>query len=409
MPDDRLEPVLAIVTTLARKAAGGDYIFRGETRCYPKVSSSLYRELQESSPGRSETVLTGLVEAVQQSRLLEAGPFAPDKDELEILTELQHFGGKTNLIDFTTDCFIALFFACDGNHLQDGRVVFLERSATPKDHILEPFHPLNRVIAQKSIFVRPPAGFVEPDDTVVISAQLKAPLLSYLRRCHGISARAIYNDLHGYIRYAAIHQEAFARLSAAQACLNREDYQEAIEGFSQALELNPQLAGAYNGRGAAYGNLGKFDLAIADFTQAIALDTDYAVAYGNRGITYSNKDEFDLAIADFTQAIDLNQEDAFVYSDRGVAYHKQDDYLGAIEDYTRAIDRNPDYAAAYCNRGEAWLHLGEWEKAKADLTAAKAMGFDISVSFHNDYESVAAFEQQHGIQVPSDIAEMLGG
>ena len=31
--------------------------------------------------------------------------------DFEILTEIQHYGGKTNLIDFTTDYFIALFFA----------------------------------------------------------------------------------------------------------------------------------------------------------------------------------------------------------------------------------------------------------------------------------------------------------
>ena len=32
-----------------------------------------------------------------------------DSEELEILTELQHYGGTTNLIDFTTDYLIALF------------------------------------------------------------------------------------------------------------------------------------------------------------------------------------------------------------------------------------------------------------------------------------------------------------
>ena len=43
--------------------------------------------------------------------------------DFEILTEIQHYGGKTNLIDFTTDYFIALFFACDGHHDKEGRVI----------------------------------------------------------------------------------------------------------------------------------------------------------------------------------------------------------------------------------------------------------------------------------------------
>ena len=43
--------------------------------------------------------------------------------DFEILTEIQHYEGKTNLIDFSTDYFIALFFACDGSPDEDGRVI----------------------------------------------------------------------------------------------------------------------------------------------------------------------------------------------------------------------------------------------------------------------------------------------
>ena len=35
--------------------------------------------------------------------------YTHEKVEFEILTELQHYGGYTNLIDFTTDSHIALF------------------------------------------------------------------------------------------------------------------------------------------------------------------------------------------------------------------------------------------------------------------------------------------------------------
>ena len=368
MPSDDLGEVLEVITDLARKAATGDYIFRGETECYPEVSSSLYRELPDS--------LRGQVEAVQEVRLSEARNFTTEADEFEILTELQHYGGKTNLIDFTADYLIALFFACDGSPFQDGRVLLLERAAI-ENHIYEPNRPVNRAIAQKSIFVRPPDGFIEPDLVVevVIPAQLKAPLLRYLRQGHGIAAETIYNDLHGYIRYAAIHQEASAAFSAGQALLDLDDYLGAVESFSQALALNPQRVEAYTGRGAAYWMLEELDLAFADFSQAVVLDPDYAVGYFGRGLTYQFKGELYLAIQDLTSTINLD----------------------------------PDYAAAYYYRGEAWLHLGEWERAKADFNIALIKEVDIVDSFHNGYETVAAFEQRHGIQLPPDLAEMLGG
>ena len=90
-----------------------------------------------------------------------------------------------------------------------------------------------------------------------------------------------------------------------------------------------------------------------------------------------------------------------------MAYYKKGDFERAIADYTKVIELKPDFAEAYCNRGEAWLHLKEWEKAKSDLTTAKDMGRDIITSFHNDYESVADFEQRNGVKLPADIAAML--
>ena len=53
------------------------------------------------------------------------------------------------------------------------------------------------------------------------------------------------------------------------------------------------------------------------------------------------------------------------------------------------------------------MHKEEWDKARSDLTTAKGMGYDVVGSFHNEYESVADFEQKTGIQLPPDIAAML--
>ena len=132
----------------------------------------------------------------------------------EILAELQHYGGKTNLIDFTTDCLIALFFACDGGApKKNGRVIFLQK--TDKENIWPPRNPNNRVVAQKSVFVQPKRGFIEPTEVVDVPHNLKKPILSYLRKSHGISIKTIYNDLHGFIKNQDIHQSAYAEFRLA--------------------------------------------------------------------------------------------------------------------------------------------------------------------------------------------------
>ena len=83
-------------------------------------------------------------------------------ENLEILTKIQHYGGSTNLIDFTKDYFVALFFACNSSLDKDGRLIWLDsKRMLIQDWIKEPRHPEQRIIAQKSVFIEPPNGFIE--------------------------------------------------------------------------------------------------------------------------------------------------------------------------------------------------------------------------------------------------------
>ena len=100
-----LNKILEIIGKIVKISADGDYIYRGEQEYYEKVSSNLWRELNKLN------LLDLDVEEVQKRELDEVKRYSDKTDEFEILVDLQHFGGKTNLIDFTTDCYIALFFA----------------------------------------------------------------------------------------------------------------------------------------------------------------------------------------------------------------------------------------------------------------------------------------------------------
>ena len=149
------------------------------------------------------------IEAFQAVMLTSANKFyRKTTSELERLSEIQHYGG--NLIDFTTDYLIALFMACDGSRGKDGRVI-LQKKEQINLYIQESYEPINRVIAQKSVFVRHPDGFIQPneDDVINIPADLKQPILIHLRNSHGISVETIYNDIHGFIKDQAIHMEVY--------------------------------------------------------------------------------------------------------------------------------------------------------------------------------------------------------
>ena len=144
---------------------------------------------------------------IEAQILEEARKFTSEKEAIEIWAELQHYGGHTNLIDFTTDSHIALFFACDRFLDKPGRVILLGEKAQHENRVEKnPENPRHRIIAQKSVFIHPPTGLVEPDDVITIPAHLKSAILSYLEKQHGISTETIYNDLHGFIRNQDIYQ-----------------------------------------------------------------------------------------------------------------------------------------------------------------------------------------------------------
>ena len=401
----------------------GDYIYRGEPECYPKVSSTLYRQLEESK-------IEHPVETVQESELAEAKKYTNETDLFELLTQLQHLGGKTNLIDFTTDYCIALFFACNGYPDENGRIILQDKNGAIKDWIKEPrkSDTGSRPDVQKSIFVRPPDGFIEPheEDIVEISKDLKRPLLKYLEKEFGISPEKIYHDIPGFIRSQDLrwsanteynlgiisqnkrdeasnpqekkqhNQKAIEHLTNAirlnldytESYKNRGvaydfkgDYDRAIDDYSTRIKQNRNDAEAYSNRGNSYLNKGEYDLAIDDYTQAIQLNRRFAEAYNNRGTAYFQKGKTDLAIKDFDKAIELKNDYANAYYNRGVVYGSQDDYERAISDYTQAIELKNDYAEGYCSRGTTYAKKGMIDCAINDYTQAIELNPNYAIAY----------------------------
>ena len=402
--EELLRDVRKIIREIEDKSASGDYIFRGEPECYPKVSSALYRQYEEIPMDESnvEDFQDKMLIAAQEHlpgttsdseipvRRVDAAiglPSEPDRD-FETLTELQHYEGKTNLIDFTTDSRVALFFACDGSPGKKGRVI-LRKKGDREDLVekpREPSNPLNRVIAQKSIFVRPSQGLVEFNqnkDVVEIPANLKKPMLEYLHKYHNISAKTIYNDLHGFIRTQDIHHKAYEEFYRGSAAETKGDLDKALRHYDKAINLKPDFFGAYNDRGIIYSKKGDFDNAIKDLNKAIELNPNLAKAYNNRGIAYDRKGKIDTAIHNYSKAIELSPNNAKAYNNRGNAYEEKGEVDTAIYNYNKAIELNPVYADTYYNRGSAYAEQGDFDNAIKDLTTAIELKPDFFGAYYN--------------------------
>ena len=355
-------------------SAEADYIYRGEPECYERVSSNLWRELEEAKALHLD------IESVQKAELDRSKRYTEKTDEFEILTEIQHYGGKTNLIDFTTDYYTALFFACNSFPSKDGRIILQNRNGIIKDWIREPqrAYPENRVGTQKSIFVRPPDGFVEPDIVIVIPKNLKHPLLNYIEKEFGISTEKVYGDIHGFIgsqtSRLGTYKEVRKGINAQQdgdkadnAKEKNERYQEAVKHFTNVIQQSPETAEAYSGRGLTYLSTGELDNALADFNKAIVLNQESAEPYNGRSAVYRGKGDFDNALADSNKAIRLYPNDPQGYHSRELAYLYKNDFGNAIADFSKAIALGPKAPELYNVLSSAYFSKGDFDNAIATL------------------------------------------
>ena len=433
-----------IIRALEEKTADGDYIFRGESQCHQKVASNLYRKLEKVR------MLNLGVETFQKQELEYAKRYGYTQktDESKILTEIQHFGGKTSLIDFTTNLHIALFFACEKSHHEDGRIVLQDKNGAIKDCVIKPCDPdpKSRVNVQKSIFIKPPEGFIEADKKVIIPGSLKQPILNYLKKTEiGISAEIIYPDLHGFVSSQDNRWNVYEEIDKGNEYLRsvketeipeeKSKNQKAVQHFTNAIDnatqiqLPQAIAEAHLERGCAYfaeyeldNSAANFENAIADFSKAIELIQEvananssrsieliqrFAEAYNRRGGVYLSKGNSEDAIADLNKVIELMPEFAEAYHNRGLAYFNKGEFILAIRDYTEAVQLELNDSVVYYDRGVAWLHLRKWEKARINLTRAKNLGVDIVNLFHNFYECLENCERMIGIKLPDDIVSLL--
>jgi Flp pilus assembly protein TadD len=125
------------------------------------------------------------------------------------------------------------------------------------------------------------------------------------------------------------------------AAEDESDPSGALKDYNKAIELNPNLALAFNDRGLLFYNADEYDRALEDFNRAIELDSKFETAFDNRGVTYFAKNDHDHALADYDYAIELNPDDLNAYWNRGDLYRSMSNREHAVADYRKALSLGP--------------------------------------------------------------------
>jgi formylglycine-generating enzyme required for sulfatase activity/Tfp pilus assembly protein PilF len=181
-------------------------------------------------------------------------------------------------------------------------------------------------------------------------------------------------------------QMALAYQDRAVTYINLQEYEKAIQDLNVAIELEPDHAASYNNRGHAYHKLGKDEKAIADFDKSLELAPAQAETYLGRGQAYNGLGNFEKALADLDRAIELDPEPltlSYAYADRGYAKFRLDDLQGAFDDLYAAIELDPELAVAYNTLGLILGHLGDYEEALRNLDESIALDPEYGKAYYN--------------------------
>lgn len=263
------------------------YVFRGQSNSTWPLSSSAARRIRKTlfkTKNWNFPVSQGLL--LEYNRQIIDGYYLKGINrknngnlyELEILSELQHFGAATCLVDFSLNSLIALFFACisdnekesDGavfatnifncenysplqyNLLQEKIDFFLEQKPKnyrgppeldefisddegnehrynkedtiipPKIWFWEAPHINHRIPIQQSIFLFGKSD-LEYDDLLIIPCSIKEALLIELNNNFNINEETLFPDFFGYSKNNEVYKDYKywnfgTRLSAIYDC-----------------------------------------------------------------------------------------------------------------------------------------------------------------------------------------------
>ncbi len=449
----------------------GGYIFRGQKDANWPVNSCAERRLIHN--GHKEVSFDQIIEYQQDSliypikstlRHYKADCPKPLED-LEILAELQHFGGATMLIDFTKNALVALWFACEGeidvskkgkSKGKGGAVYLLKKSdifpmkivtaddlklsfdgffeqnnKTMDDQFLdkqtiqtelyywEPGFQNQRISLQHSVFVFGKTNVLQSKlIQIIIKEDEKDKIRKELTKIHDISDIKLFDDFYGFAwanKYDSQidKSEIDDLMNKAYFEFSQKKYKEVIDLMNKIIIKEPKYITAHVIRGGAKLITNELQGAVEDYTKIIELDTKNAPAYFYRGNARGKNGDSYGAIDDYTKAIELDPKNAAAYFYRGNARGKNGDSDGAIDDYTKAIELDPKNAPAYNNLGNARSDKNDLTRAIEDYTKAIELDPKNAAAYNNrgnaklDNDKIddAILDYSKALELKSNFAE----
>lgn len=367
------------------------YLFRGESQPFEHICSGLYRyKLLPTntyitvlgakgtirvagtiSPDNSEEITSGIQQAqseisknivnhIRTNNLTETSSFSTEY--------IQHYGGMTNYIDFTTNFGIAAYFSCSTDINEDGRIIIINRKNYKCIDLHKDlrFTKNKRIQKQKSVLIEQDDGCINPNNCeaiLTISKHLKKDILSSLE-AKDINDKSIYPDegdieTNQYIQQLKLellnlpkhlaqaeklHTMGLDRISINKGRAIRI-LKNSIKEHNMAIKINPNYHTPHTLKAEIL-------LTLHELTGEFAYANE-SLECCNKSITLKpNGEEPYLHNPRFKTQIVTHGKKGIAYRIKGIIYKRiYNDYNLALKNLNKAIEINPQESQAYYHRG----------------------------------------------------------
>ena len=193
---------------------------------------------------------------------------------------------------------------------------------------------------------------------------------------------------------------------AGEQSLNNGQYEDAISNFEKAIKEDSKATWSYIYKGMAYDGLKDFNRAVESYTRALEIEPDLTVIYEYRGNANSHVN-LDKAIEDYGTCIEKGRVSSSIYNNRGWCHLVTRKYEKAIEDGSKAIELDSNHLLAYGTRGWAYYLNGQYAESLEDLKVAMKIDSDNeNYELILDHYTKAAFAVSSGMTAASSMGSL---